>query len=178
MTLGSTTVRSLLKPLALAALLLAAAPMIALATQARAGHHEEAAPAVAPLTTALGLGGYSPVSYFNEAGPHVGSPAISAEHAGVVYFFATDAERDLFNATPERFVPAYSGWCATGMALGKYFPVSATNYKIVNNRLMLFLHTPEADALQMWNDAGEAEQLKKADAFFKAESMKSHGHSH
>ena len=172
MTARSTTVRSLLKPLTLAALLLAAAPMITLAPQARAGHHAEKAPAVAPHTTALGLAGYSPVSYFTEAGPHVGSPAISAEHGGVVYFFATEAERDLFNATPERFVPAYSGWCATGMALGKYFPVAPTNYKIVNNRLMLFLHSPEADALQMWNDGDEAEQLKKADAFFKAESMK------
>lgn len=176
MTPRSTIVRSLFKPLALAALLLAAAPMLSLATQARAGDQAEAAPAVAPHTTPLGLAGYSPVSYFTEAGPHVGSPAITAEHAGVVYFFASAGERDLFNATPERFVPAYSGWCATGMALGKYFPVDATHYKIVDNRLMLFLNTPEADALQMWNDAGEAEQLKKADAFFKAEGMKGHSH--
>ncbi len=169
LSVRTLSARSFFKPLACAALILAALPMLSAAQAGESHEHKEA---VAAHTTPLGLAGYSPVSYFGDGGPHFGSPGISAEHEGVVYFFATEAERDQFNGSPERYVPAYNGWCATGMALGKYFPVDATNYKIVNNRLMLFLNNGETDALKLWNDGDQAEQLGKADAFFKAESMK------
>ena len=36
-----------------------------------------------PNTLAVGLSGYSPVSYFEQNQPHYGSPAFRAEHRGV-----------------------------------------------------------------------------------------------
>jgi len=134
-------------------------------------HHE----GVKALTTPLGLGGYSPVSYFNKMGPHYGTPAIQAEHQGVVYFFATEDERKQFAADPKKYTPAYGGWCATGMALGKYFPVDVTSYKVVDGRLLLFLNSKEANALELWNQGEEAEQLAKADTFWKTENKRMMG---
>ncbi|MEM8737174.1 MAG: YHS domain-containing (seleno)protein [Planctomycetota bacterium] len=131
----------------------------------------EADQASAPLhTTALGLSGYSPVSYFSEDGPHVGSPEFAAEHAGVTYFFADSAEKKEFLADPEKFTPAYGGWCAYGMAVDNYFPVNPTLYKIVDGRLMLFLHNDQANALELWNAADESELVAKADNFWAAEN--------
>ncbi|MBB6430061.1 YHS domain-containing (seleno)protein [Algisphaera agarilytica] len=123
-----------------------------------------------PLTTALGLQGYSPVSYFSEDGPHFGSPEFSAEHEGVTYFFANAEELSTFNGDPEKYAPAYGGWCAFGMAVDQYFPVDPTLYKIVDGRVFLFLQNDEANALELWNSKDEAEFTQKADAFWAKEN--------
>lgn len=137
-----------------------------------ADDHAEKSSSVAPLTTALGLAGYSPVSYFSDAGPHFGSPEFAADHEGVTYFFADASELETFNADPERYVPAYGGWCAFGMAVDNYFPVSPTLYKIVDGRLFLFLKNDEADALELWNAKSEAELTQEADEFWAQENAK------
>ncbi|MEL7088442.1 MAG: YHS domain-containing (seleno)protein [Planctomycetota bacterium] len=121
-------------------------------------------------TTALGLAGYSPVSYFADAGPHVGSPEFAATHDGVTYFFADADELSIFEADPERYAPAYGGWCAYGMAVDNYFPVNPKLYKIVDGRLFLFLNNDQANALELWNAGDEAELTQKADAFWTAEN--------
>ncbi|MEM8782732.1 MAG: YHS domain-containing (seleno)protein [Planctomycetota bacterium] len=130
-------------------------------------HDQDVSPA--RHTLRLGLHGYSPVSYFRYDAPHAGSPEFSAQVEGVTYFLANQDELDAFNADPQAFLPAYGGWCATGAALEQYFPVDPTNYKIVDGRLLLFLKNDEVDALELWNQGDEAEQLAKADAFYAAE---------
>ena len=44
----------------------------------------------------VALGGYDPVSYFGTPKPSKGDPNITAEVDGVVYRFASDANRDAF----------------------------------------------------------------------------------
>ncbi|MEM6853048.1 MAG: YHS domain-containing (seleno)protein [Planctomycetota bacterium] len=125
----------------------------------------------APLhTTALGLAGYSPVSYFHADGPHVGSPEFSAQHDGVTYFFANEEELSTFSADPERFAPAYGGWCATGMSKGKYFDVDPTTFKIVDGQLFLYKNNEQVNALDVWNAGDEAKLTTKANAFWKSEN--------
>ncbi|MCA9254676.1 MAG: hypothetical protein KDA33_03520, partial [Phycisphaerales bacterium] len=68
-------------------------------------------------TLTLGLQGYSPVSYVENHRADPGSPRFGAEHDGVTYFFVNAAQRDRFLADPERFVPAYGGYCAFGCAV-------------------------------------------------------------
>lgn len=121
-------------------------------------------------TTALGLSGYSPVSYFTDAGPQVGSPEFAAAHEGVTYFFADAQELATFNADPGRYAPAYGGWCAYGMAVDNYFPVNPKLYKIVDGRLFMFLHNDQANALELWDAGDEAELTEKANAFWAAEN--------
>lgn len=135
-----------------------------------ADDHTETSGGVAPLTTALGLAGYSPVSYFTDAGPHFGSPEFAAEHRGVTYFFADADEQNAFTADPERYAPAYGGWCAFGMAVDNYFPVDPTLYKIVDDRLFLFLQNDEANALELWNAKDEADLTQEADEFWASEN--------
>ncbi|MEM7627771.1 MAG: YHS domain-containing (seleno)protein [Planctomycetota bacterium] len=124
-------------------------------------------------TTALGLAGYSPVSYFTNADPHVGSPEFAATHEGVTYFFANAQEQSTFEADPGRYAPAYGGWCAYGMAVDNYFPVDPTLYKIVDGRLFLFLSNDQANALELWNAGDEAVLTQKADTFWGAENAPS-----
>jgi len=121
---------------------------------------------VEPNTLSLGLGGYSPVSYFNAGGPALGSPAHRATHHGVTYFFASDAELKAFNQHPEKYTPAYGGWCAYGMAVEGKFPADPTNYKIVDGKLNVFLKNDELDTRDLWNQGNEASLLSKAGTFW------------
>lgn len=121
---------------------------------------------VAPNTLPLGLGGYSPVSYFQHDRPHVGSPKFQASHAGVTYFFASEAERKTFLADPAKYAPGYGGWCAYGMAVEGKFQADPTNYKIINGVLYVFLKNADVDTLALWNDGDQAQLCAKAETFW------------
>jgi YHS domain-containing protein len=114
----------------------------------------------------IGIGGYSPVSYF-ENGPELGKPEFSAIHKGVTYHFTSKEQVKKFATSPEKFTPAFGGACAFGQSIEKEFGVDPTSYKIVDGRLFLFLKNAEVDALKLWNDGSEKELLAKAEEHFK-----------
>ena len=123
-----------------------------------------------PNVIQVGLEGYSPISYFEQDGPAYGSPEFAAEHEGVTYLLRSSDERKRFLADPDRYAPAYGGWCAFGMAVEQTFPIDPKNYKIVNGRLMLFLRNEGIDARELWSQGDPVELRKKADAHWKTVS--------
>jgi hypothetical protein len=98
----------------------------------------------------VALGGYDPVSYFGTSHPSKGGKNIAAELDGVVYCFASDANRQAFLAEPEKYKPAYGGWCATAMAAGKKVEVNPRNYRVTGGRLFLFYKDLLHDAQDDW----------------------------
>lgn len=77
----------------------------------------------------------------------------------------------MFDKDPDKYTPAYGGACAFGMSIGENFPVDPTKYKVVNDRLFLFLKNDETDALELWNKGDEAETIAKADANYSKRGM-------
>lgn len=65
----------------------------------------------------VGIKGHDPVAYFSVGKPTPGDKRYSATHAGVRYHFASAGNRELFNANPGKYTPAYGGFCAMGVAL-------------------------------------------------------------
>ncbi len=86
-----------------------------------------------------GIGGYDPVAYFTEGTPQRGSGYHVADYKGVSYAFASEENKELFEANPRKYVPAYGGWCAYGVAVGKKFVADPQVWKIVNGTLYLNL---------------------------------------
>ena len=115
----------------------------------------------------IAIDGYSPVSYFTESKAELGSDEFAVEHHGITYLLTSEEQVEAFKADPEKYLPAYGGWCATGMAVQDKFPVDPTLFKIVDDRLMLFLRNTNVDALEIWNQGDEAEYVEKADAHWK-----------
>lgn len=113
--------------------------------------------------SAIALGGYSPVSYFEKGRPERGDKTYSAEHHGANYYFTDEQQRQRFVADPDKYEPAFGGWCAFGMTLGKRFRVDPSRFKIVDGRLFVFLNDVEVDAIQLWNGGNEAELTAKAE---------------
>lgn len=113
----------------------------------------------------MALAGYDPVSYFSGQ-PTKGQKEISHNHEGIRYHFSSEANRDVFKATPAKYEPAYGGWCAYAMATnGEKVEVDMLTYKILNGRLLLFYNAYFNNTLKKWNamKTQESELLKKAD---------------
>lgn len=122
-------------------------------------------------SSGLALEGYCPVTYFVSNEARRGKPEHSSTYNGVDYHFASADAKRIFDGNPEKYIPAYGGWCAYGMAIKNKFPIDPLNFKIVNGRLFLFLRNPKVDALAKWNQGDEQAQVKEANAFWKMVSQ-------
>jgi hypothetical protein len=56
---------------------------------------------------------------------------------GAKWFFATAANRDLFESDPEKYAPQYGGYCAYAVAMGKTADIDPNAWKIVDGKLYL-----------------------------------------
>lgn len=85
----------------------------------------------------IALQAYDPVAFFTDHQPVKGSPFISAEHAGYTYLFASEEHKAEFLRRPDKYLPAYGGYCAFGVSIGKFFPVEIDTWEIIDGRLVL-----------------------------------------
>jgi len=114
----------------------------------------------------VALEGYCPVAYFLAGKAIRGQSKYQSTHDDVTYYFVDADAKAAFDAEPERYVPLFGGWCATGMALSDKFPVDPTRFKIVDGRLLVFLRNRDVDTLELWNQGDEREQLRRAEAYW------------
>lgn len=86
----------------------------------------------------VGVQGYDLVSY-HSGKPLKGNGNHVIEHNGVTYVFANEANQKAFEANPLKYIPAYGGYCAFGVSVGKKFVGDPEVWKIVNGVLYLNL---------------------------------------
>ncbi len=81
--------------------------------------------------------GYDPVAYHLENAPVKGNAAYTYEYDGAVWHFASQANLDTFSADPERYAPAYGGYCAYGMSKGFVVSTDPNAWTIEDGQLYL-----------------------------------------
>ena len=87
------------------------------------------------------LKGHDPVAYFTQGAAVKGTPDIAARHDGVTYHFASAEHREMFRANPDKFAPAYGGFCAMGTVMGIKLDTDPALFRVVDDRL--YLNTSE-----------------------------------
>lgn len=115
-------------------------------------------------SSGIALEGYCPVAYFAVDKAVRGKPEFASTYEDVTYHLVSADAKKAFDASPEKYVPAFGGWCAFGMAVHDKFPVDPTKFKIVGGRLLVFLNNKNVDAQKLWNSGDEKELLEKAEA--------------
>jgi YHS domain-containing protein len=85
----------------------------------------------------LALRGYDPVAYFTVGEPQKGSQDFLVVLDGATYLFASAEHKEAFEAEPEKYLPAYGGFCAYAVARGKKYDSDPKAFKIVDGRLFL-----------------------------------------
>lgn len=99
----------------------------------------------------VALEGYDPVSYFDKK-PVEGDEEWTAAHKGITYLFSTSANLNKFKAAPDKYEPAYGGWCAFAMGdTGEKVKIDPETYKILEGKLYLFYNFWGNNTLTDWN---------------------------
>lgn len=111
----------------------------------------------------IALAGFSPVSYVDLNLAQRGDKDFVSTVNDVKYFFVDAGQKKSFDANPEKYLPQFGGFCATGIAVGAKFRTDPNKFLVRNGKLYLFLNSIEVDAKQLWM-ADEKSMSKKADA--------------
>jgi YHS domain-containing protein len=85
----------------------------------------------------LAIGGTDPVAYLDLNGPVAGDASHSLEWNGATWTFASAANRDTFATDPERYAPAFGGYCAFAASRGYLAPTIPEAWSVVEDRLFL-----------------------------------------
>ena len=100
----------------------------------------------------VALDGYDVVSYHTESEPRIGSADIAVRHQGAEYHFASSDNRDAFVADPERYLPAYGGWCAVAVSENKTFGINPETYSVEDGQLYLFYNGEHGNTKPAWEE--------------------------
>jgi YHS domain-containing protein len=116
----------------------------------------------------IAVSGYDVVAYFTQQEAIKGNKQYSVSHQGVIYYFSTENNKNIFIKSTTSFEPQYGGWCAYAMgAKGSKVDVDPETFKIINGKLYLFYNKYLTNTLTLWNK-DENNLKSKADANWKA----------
>jgi YHS domain-containing protein len=115
------------------------------------------------LEKKVAIQGYDPVAYFKQNKALKGAKELSFTYEGVIYYFSSKENKEIFVKTPNNYEPQYGGWCAYAMgSSGDKVEINPETFKINDNKLYLFYNAFFNNTLKSWNK--EEKQLKiKAD---------------
>lgn len=82
--------------------------------------------------------GYDPVAYFTAGAPTRGKKEIASTLPNRTYYFASDANKKLFDADPAKYEPQYGGFCSSGAAFALKLGSDPMSWEIYRGRLFIF----------------------------------------
>lgn len=106
------------------------------------------------------LGGNCLVAYVTQGKPVAGDAKYADQYAGVVYHFADEAAREAFRKDPNKYLPAYGGFCVDGIANEKRFPGDPKVFTMYQDQLFFFFD----EAAKKRFEANPKEMIDKANA--------------
>jgi len=99
------------------------------------------------------LQGYSAVSYADLGLAQKGVKDFKSEYQKVNYYFTSAEQKATVDKNPEKYLPAYGGFCAFGIYAGAKFRPAPNKFISKNGKYYLYLYNVELDAQQLWIDA-------------------------
>lgn len=97
----------------------------------------------------LMLFGYDVVAYFTDRHERKGDPAIKSVYKDVTFRFATDEHKRMFDASPEKYIPQFGGYCSNGIVYGIPWGGDADTWEIFEGKLYIFGGKGSHDAFML-----------------------------
>ena len=86
----------------------------------------------------VAIDGYDPVAYFDQGKAVRGQQPYNCEYLGRQWYFSSAENRDRFLADPEKFAPAYGGYCAHSLGDNKLIRSNPESFAIKDSKLHLY----------------------------------------
>ncbi len=86
----------------------------------------------------LMLAGHDVVNYFTDNTHAMGLPEHKSVYKEVSFWFASAEHKADFDASPEKFIPQYGGYCANGIAYAIPWGGDANTWQIIDGKLYIF----------------------------------------
>ncbi len=83
------------------------------------------------------IDGYDVVAFFTDNKPVKGVSQFSCVYQGSNWYFSDKHHLNMFLNDPQKYAPAFGGYCAYGVAEGKRNPGNQNAWSIVNGKLYL-----------------------------------------
>jgi YHS domain-containing protein len=100
----------------------------------------------------VAVSGYDVVAYFTQNKAVKGDKQFAVSAEGVLYYFSSQANKELFLKDWKKYEPQYGGWCAYAMgANGEKVETDPETFKITDGKLYLFYHSWTNNTLTKWN---------------------------
>lgn len=115
----------------------------------------------------VAIGGHDSVAYHElqrspQSAAIEGGKLYTVEYKGAEWRFASEESSERFRAEPERFSPAYNGFCANALSLGEgLVRTDGTHWEIFDDKLYLFY---AARGRERWTDGNWTTYKVDADA--------------
>ena len=104
------------------------------------------------LDKKVAIQGYDPVAYFKQNKAIKGKKEIASTYEGILYYFSSESNKEVFLKNPTNFEPEYGGWCAYAMGdSGEKVTINPETFKIINGKLYLFYNAFLTNTLKSWN---------------------------
>ncbi len=113
-------------------LLISAVATLFLTATAMAADYTHSTPAVQ---------GYDVVTYHTGKRPVRGNGNFVATHDGATYQFSSKENLKTFQSNPDKYVPAFNGYCAFGVSVGKKFIGDPEVWRVIDGKTYLNLDT-------------------------------------
>ena len=97
--------------------------------------------------TDTAINGYDTVAYFTVGKPVKGQDNLVTDWMGAKWKFSSQANLDLFKASPEKYAPQYGGYCAYGVTQGNLVKVEPDQFTVRGGKLYLNF---DADVQARW----------------------------
>ena len=105
----------------------------------------------------IAMNGNDVTAYFTQGKALQGNPAFQSNQNGIVYHFASEEAKALFEANPTQYLPQYGGFCAVAASYNKVEPVELDLFDVYKGKIYF---SRNAKAQKLWNEdkAGTVER--------------------
>lgn len=104
------------------------------------------------------LDNYDPVSYF-DGQPIKGNEEFQTLYKNRIVYFSSETNKRKFMTTPEKFFPAYGGWCSISMVNKNLVHPDYSMYEIQDGALIFFSVKAFFNGKTAWNKDPEKNKI-------------------
>lgn len=107
--------------------------------------------------------GYDVVAYFSN-NAEKGNKKFTTTFDGVKFQFASNKNLEIFNKSPQKYIPKYGGYCAYAIGKnGEKISINPKTFEIRDGKLYLFYNSWGTNTFELWQKEGAEKLQEQAD---------------